>query len=56
MSRLWRDTVNRHGGDVTVMYLPEIGIRGNTHLPFSDLNKVQIADLLSQFLQKKGLD
>ena len=38
MARLWRDTVNKHGGNVTVVHLPEIGIRGNTHFPFSDLN------------------
>jgi hypothetical protein len=23
MARMWRDTVNRHGGDVTVVHLPE---------------------------------
>jgi hypothetical protein len=56
MSRLWRDTVNKHGGDVTVVHLPEIGIRGNTHFPFSDLNNLQIADLMSKFLADKGLD
>ena len=56
MARLWRDAVNRHGGDVTLVHLPEIGIRGNTHFPFSDLNNLEIADLMSAFLQKKGLD
>jgi hypothetical protein len=56
MARLWADAVNRRGGDATVVHLPEMGIRGNTHFPFSDLNNVQIADLLSQFLQRKGLD
>jgi hypothetical protein len=56
MARLWRDTVNKHGGDVTVVHLPEIGIRGNTHFPFSDLNNVQIADQVSKFLAQKGLD
>lgn len=56
MARLWRDVVNRHGGDVTVVHLPEAGIRGNTHFPFSDLNNLQIADLMSQFLKEKGLD
>jgi hypothetical protein len=56
MARLWRDAVNRRGGDVTVVHLPEVGIRGNTHFPFSDLNNFQIADLMSQFLEKKGLD
>ena len=48
--------MNRRGGDVTVVHLPEVGIRGNTHFPFSDLNNLQIADLMSQFLEKKGLD
>jgi pimeloyl-ACP methyl ester carboxylesterase len=56
MARKWRDTVNRHGGDVKVVHLPEIGIRGNTHFPFSDLNNVQIADQMSKFLSEKKLD
>jgi len=56
MARLWRDAVNRRGGDVTLVHLPEIGIRGNTHFLFSDLNNVQIADLMSEFLKRKGLD
>ncbi len=56
MARLWRDAVNKHGGNVTVVHLPEIGIKGNTHFPFSDLNNVQIADLMSAWLKKKGLD
>jgi hypothetical protein len=56
MARLFRDAVNRHGGDVTLVHLPELGIRGNTHFLFSDLNNLQIADLMSEFLKKKGLD
>jgi hypothetical protein len=56
MARKWRDTVNRHGGNVTVVHLPEIGIRGNTHFPMSDLNNIQIADQMSKFLSEKRLD
>ena len=56
MAKLWRDAVNRHGGDVTLVHLPEIGIEGNTHFPFSDLNNVKIADLMSEWLKEKGLD
>jgi len=56
MARLWRDAVNRHGGDVTVVHLPEAGIQGNTHFPMSDLNNVEIANLVSAFLKEKGLD
>ena len=50
------DAINRHGGDAKLVHLPEIGIKGNTHFPFSDLNNVQIANQLSQFLKEKKLD
>jgi len=56
MARLWRDTVNRHGGDVTLVHLPDAGIKGNTHFPMSDLNNLQIADLVSKFLAEKRMD
>src|SRR5690606_13005099 len=48
--------VNKYGGDVTLVHLPEIGIKGNTHFPMSDLNNVQIANLVSTFLAEKKLD
>lgn len=56
MARVWADAVNNKGGDVTVVHLPEIGIKGNTHFPFSDLNNLEIADLLSKWLHEKNLD
>jgi hypothetical protein len=56
MARLWRDAVNRRGGDVTVVHLPDMGIRGNTHFPFSDLNNLEIADLMYKYLEKEGLN
>ena len=56
MRRLWAAAINRHGGEARVVHLPEIGIYGNTHFPFSDLNNVQIADLMSKFLAEKQLD
>jgi hypothetical protein len=40
MAKRWRDVVNRHGGDVTVVYLPEIGIRGNTRA--SQIDNLQL--------------
>ena len=55
MARLFAETVNRHGGNCMVIHLPEIGIKGNTHFPFLDLNNMEIADLLEKFLQEKGL-
>lgn len=56
MARLWADAINRHGGDATVVHLPEVGIRGNTHFLFSDLNNIQLANLMSKFLAEKHLD
>lgn len=56
MARIWAATINKHGGDATVIHLPEIGIEGNTHFPFSDLNNIQVADELSKWLKEKGLD
>jgi hypothetical protein len=56
VAKTWRDVVNRHGGDVTLVHLPEIGIRGNTHFLMSDLNNLEIADQMSRFLEKKGLN
>jgi pimeloyl-ACP methyl ester carboxylesterase len=55
MARLWVDAINKRGGDARLVRLPEIGIRGNTHFPMSDLNNVQIADQVSQFLAEKKL-
>lgn len=56
MAKLWVEAINRHGGDAQLVHLPEIGINGNTHFLFSDLNNAQIADLMAEFLKEKGLD
>lgn len=53
MARLFADAVNRHGGDAVVVHLPEIGIKGNTHFPFSDMNNQEIALLLEKWLHEK---
>ena len=56
MAKLWVDVINKHGGDAQLVHLPEIGIRGNTHFLMSDLNNVQIANLISALLAENGLD
>lgn len=55
LGRKFVETVNRHGGNATLVELPKIGIKGNTHFPMSDLNNVQIADLLVDWLKAKEL-
>ena len=56
LMREWAKMLNERGGDVTVIHLPEIGFKGNTHFIMSDLNNVEIADYLSQWMHEKGLD
>ncbi len=55
MAKLWVEAINKRG-DARLVHLPEIGIRGNTHFPFSDLNNIEIADQVSKFLSEKKLD
>jgi len=56
VARRWRDSVNRHGGDATLVELPAVGIRGNTHFPMSDLNSADVAKHMAGWLRQKGLD
>lgn len=56
LMRQWAQMLNDLGGDVTVVHLPEAGLHGNTHFPMSDLNNVEVADLMSEWLRKKQLD
>jgi pimeloyl-ACP methyl ester carboxylesterase len=55
-SKLFVDALNRKGGKASVLHLPDLGLRGNSHFMFSDLNNVGVADQLSAFLRKHGLD
>lgn len=55
-ARQWAEVVNSHGGDVTIVHLPEEGIKGNTHFLMSDLNNQDVAEHLSHWLNRKELD
>lgn len=46
---------NKDGGDATVIYLPEIGIKGNSHFMFQELNNKEIAEHIEKWLESKGL-
>ena len=50
------DALNKRGGNAAVLHLPDVGLRGNSHFMFSDLNNIEVADQMSAFLQKQGLD
>ncbi|AHG72677.1 hypothetical protein X781_5280 [Mannheimia sp. USDA-ARS-USMARC-1261] len=48
--------MNKHGGKAEVIHLPKIGIKGNTHFPFIDLNNTEVADEMARWLKANGLD
>ena len=56
MAKKFVAAVNRHGGDATLIELPKIGIKGNTHFLMGDLNNEEIADVMAKWLKDKGLD
>jgi pimeloyl-ACP methyl ester carboxylesterase len=55
-SKMFVDVLNKQGGKASVLHLPDVGLYGNSHFMFSDLNNVQVADQLSKFLNVRGLD
>jgi hypothetical protein len=55
-SKRFVDIVNEHGGKAQLLALPDAGLRGNTHIPFADMNNVAVADLLLKFLAEQKLD
>jgi hypothetical protein len=55
-SRLFAELINKYGGNAEVLLLRDTGLIGNTHIPFADLNNIEVADLLSEFLSTHGLD
>ena len=56
LARRWAETVNRYGGDVTVLSLPDAGLHGNTHFLMSDLNNREVADLMERWMETHHLD
>ncbi len=55
MAKIWVDKINENGGDAELVSLPERGIFGNTHFPFSDTNNKEVAELVYEFLCIKDL-
>jgi hypothetical protein len=40
------------GGDAEMMHLPQLGIRGNSHMLMQDRNNLQLADLILSWIDK----
>ncbi len=56
MAQEWVAAINDKGGNATLIHLPKIGIYGNTHFLFADLNNLEIANSVLDFLKKESLD
>jgi pimeloyl-ACP methyl ester carboxylesterase len=46
------EKVKAAGGDITMMWLPAMGIHGNSHMLMQDKNNLQLADLILDWLDK----
>ena len=49
------DTIRAAGGSVDVVNLPTVGIKGNSHMMMLDKNNLEVAQLIQDWLAKKGL-
>jgi len=49
------DQVRAAGGRVDIVDLPDIGIRGNSHMMMMDKNSDQVAGVIQGWLEKQGL-
>ena len=49
------EQVKAAGGRYDVVNLPQIGIKGNSHMIMMDKNSDQVADVIQQWLAKQGL-
>lgn len=56
MGRKFIDTINKHGGNATLVELPKIGVYGNTHFLMQDLNNDVLSELLIKWFKKVGLN
>ena len=55
LARNWEKVMKKYGGDVSIVYLPDMGVKGNTHFLMADLNNVQVADIMEHWMKEKGL-
>ena len=51
----YAEAMRAAGGKVDVVNLPEVGIKGNSHMLMMDKNNGQVADLIQKWLTDKGL-
>jgi hypothetical protein len=51
----YADAVRAAGGKVDVINLPDVGIKGNSHMVMMDKNNGAVADVIQRWLVERGL-
>ena len=54
-ARAFAEQYNADGGDCAIFNLPDMGITGNSHFMFQELNNVEIANHIEAWLAERGL-
>jgi pimeloyl-ACP methyl ester carboxylesterase len=54
-SQAFIDALKRAGGDAEIIDLTKLGIRGNSHMTMMDRNSDQVAALVQDWMNRKGL-
>ncbi|WP_225890087.1 alpha/beta hydrolase family protein [Indioceanicola profundi] len=49
--RQYAERINAEGGDAAVVFLPDVGLHGNTHMFMQDRNHLRVADFLLQWIR-----
>jgi pimeloyl-ACP methyl ester carboxylesterase len=55
-SKMFVEALNKQARNASVLHLPSVGLYGNSHFMFSDLNNTEVANQLAVFLNQAGLD
>ena len=51
----YQTAFNAAGGKLDLVDLPDVGIKGNSHMVMMDKNSDRVADLIQRWLVRKGL-
>ena len=55
LAKKWAAVVNKYGGDCEIVFLPDVGVTGNTHFLMADLNNREVADVMEKWIESKNL-
>ena len=54
--KLMAQAINKYGGNAVNLFLPQVGVTGNTHYAYADTNYTEVADQIKLWMRKNKLD